>query len=150
MSGKRKLLMWAMWRLEPRFSVPMSCPLERIKEDKQNAGAGAGEFCYDMVDDVPCAPDGGLGDMIDRMAGAIEHDKQCREVDALVTEMRYRFRDYWNLVDVTFSGTHPKDVMKGATVSAGILGIGLIHYRQRMRLVYAWIEDRLGDRREAA
>jgi hypothetical protein len=135
----------------------MSNPLERIKEDRENAGAGANEFRYDMVgpteDDpetVACAPDGGMADMVDRMAGAIEHDRRCREIDALVTEMRYRFRDYWNLVDVTFSGTHPRDVMKGPAVAARILGIELWNYRDRMRLVYGWIESRLGERRAAA
>ena len=150
MSGKRRLIEWACWRLEPRFSVPMSTPLERIKEDRENAGAGANEFRYDMVDDVPCAPDGGMADMIDRMAGAIQHDARCREVDALVTEMRHRFRDYWNLVDVTFSGTHPRDVYKGPQVAARMLGIETWCYRDRMRLVYGWIETRLGDRRAAA
>lgn len=140
-----------MWRMEPRFSPPTaSHPLARIMEDRENAGAGGGAV-YDMVDDVPCVPDGGLADMVDRMAGAIEHDRRCRDVDALVTEMRYSYRDYWNLVDVTFSGTHPRDVMKGPLVSARILGIEVWNYRDRMRLVYGWIEARLGDRkREAA
>jgi hypothetical protein len=119
-------------------------------EDRENAGASGSGMVYDMADDVPCTPDGGLGDMIDRMAGAIEHDRRCREVDALVTEMRYRYRDYWNMVDVTFSGTHPRDVMKAPLVSARILGIEPWNYRDRMRLVYGWVESRLGERRVAA
>lgn len=151
MRAKSLLHQWALWRLEPRFSPPTtSHPLARIMEDKENAGAGGGGMVYDMADDVPCAPDGGLGDMIDRMAGAIDHDRRCREVDALVTEMRHRFRDYWNLVDVTFSGAHPRDVMKGPEVSARMLGIGLAEYRLRIRAVYGWLETRLGDRRVAA
>lgn len=149
MRAKARLTAWAMWRLEPRFSPPTnSHPLARIMEDRENAGAGGGGMVYDMADDVPCAPDGGLGDIIDRMAGAIEHDARCREVDGLVTEMRYRFRDYWNLVDVTFSGTHPRDVMKGPAISAQILGIDQSDYRSRMRSVYEWLEGRLGDKRQ--
>jgi hypothetical protein len=151
MSGKSRLHEWALWRLEPAFHFPVQNPLERIKEDRENAGAGADGFHYDVVgptDDDPetvaCMPDGGLGDMIDRMAGSIDHDKRCREINALVTEMRHRFRDYWNLVDVTFSGTHPRDIMKGAEVSARILGIEAGTYRDRMRLVYEWVEARLG------
>lgn len=143
MSGKARLIEWACWRLEPMFHFPIQNPLERIKEDRENAGAGNERFHYDMQDGVPCMPDGGLGDMIDRMSGAIDRDRRCREVNELVNELRDRSRDFWNLVDVTFSGTHPRDVMKGPVVSAKIMGIGLDDYRTRIRAVYQWVEGRL-------
>lgn len=140
-----------MWRLEPRFSPPTdSHPLERIKEDQENAGASADGFHYDMVGPtdgdphtVACMPDGGLADLVDRMYGALQHDQRCREVDALVNEMRWRYRDYWNIVDVTFSGTHPRDVLKSPITAARILGIGQSEYSRRMREVYQWFEARL-------
>lgn len=157
MRAKERLIAWAMWRLEPGFSIPSaSTPLQRIRDDQENAGASADGFHYDMIgptDDDPetvaAMPDGGLGDMIDRMAGAIEHDNRCREVNALVDEMRYRARDHWNVVDVTFGGLHPRDVMKGPSVSARILGLSNEDYRTRMRQVYEWMEIRLGLRRAA-
>lgn len=156
--AKARLREWALWRLEPRFSPPTeSHPLERIHDERENAGAGADGFHYDMVGPtdgdphtVACMPDGGLADLVDRMYGAIHHDQRCREIDALVTEMRWRFRDYWNVVDVTYSGTHPRDVLKSPMVAARILGITRYEYGARMRAIYGWFEARLSPAREAA
>lgn len=152
MNVKARFLEWALWRLEPGFSVPTrSTPLQRIQDDERNAGAGSDGFHYDMIgateDDpetVAGMPDGGMADMVERMAGAIDHDNRCREIDKLVSEMRQRARDYWNVIDVTFSGTHPRDIVRGADVAAQTLGIDERSYRTRMRAVYEWVEARLG------
>jgi len=152
MNAKARFLEWALWRLEPSFSIPTrSTPLQRIRDDQENAGASTGGFHYDMLgpteDDpetVAGMPDGGMADIVERMAGAIDHDNRCREIDRLVCEMRARARDYWNLVDVTFSGTHPRDIMRGSHTAAAALGIGEGEYRTRMRAIYEWAESRLG------
>lgn len=150
MRVKQRLREWALWRLEPRFSPPtQGHPLERIREEQENAGAGTGGFHYDTIDGVACMPDGGLGDMVDRMYWAITHDQRCREIDRLVAEMRQRYRDYWNVVDVTYSGTHPRDVLKGPAVASRILGIARAEYGTRMQAVYGWLEARLGMRKAA-
>ena len=152
MNAKARFLEWALWRLEPGFSVPTrSTPLQRIKEDGRNAGASSGGFHYDMIgpteDDpetVAGMPDGGMAEMVERFSGAIDHDNRCREIDKLVDEMRQRARDYWNMVDVTFSGTHPRDIMRGPQHAAATLGIDEWAYKARMRSVYDWVEARLG------
>lgn len=144
--GKRLLTAWAEWRLSPRFSVPTNNPLERIKEDRENAGAGGGEFHYDMIEGVPCIPDGGAGNAYSRFGKMVGHDQKCRDVAALVAVADYPTLE---LIEVTFSGGHPRDVRKPARICAAALRVEVGEYRRRMGEVYGWVERSMGMRRAA-
>lgn len=144
MSGKRRLTEWAKWRLDYKFSVPIGSTMGRVKDDQENAGAGAGEFHYDMIDGVPCIPDGGLPAFAWRARNAIDRDNRCRLTDALVRTADY---NTLQLIELTYSGPHQRHVRKSAALCAGIMRIKVEEYRERMRTVYAWVEYGLGLRR---
>ena len=125
----------------------------RIKDDWLNAGAGAGEFHYDMVgptendpETVACMPTGGLPEFVWRAQGAIERDVRCRQTDALVLSADYSKRE---LIELTYSGPHQRHVRKSAALCASILRIKKEEYRERMRTVYEWVERSMGMRRAA-
>ena len=155
MRAKSRLREWAIWRLEGAFTPPSGgTPLGRIQDDHRNAGASPGGFRYDVWEyegnNYACMPDGGLFDTYCKHKGNIAHDERCRETEALVRELRRLQRELWETVRVTFSGTHPRDVVKDARVAARLLGAKPEEYRARMRAVYDWLELRTAPMRAAA
>lgn len=143
MSIERRLIEYGKSLLEPGqvSYFPRSTPMHRIKEDKENAGAGGSEFHYDMVEvegeTTPCMPDGGVGDMVGRMAGAIAHDRRCVEIRFALERMP---ADLWVIVKETYIGYNARDIPRRATEAAALLHMTIEAYRHRKRKMLAWLE----------
>jgi len=93
-------------------------------------------------------PDGGLGEMIDRMAGSIERSRRCREVGELVDLMPEDLR----MVAQAAYGTcaTPVDVPREDEEAAEKLRMALRTYERRKAEMLNWLAERLGLRSAVA
>lgn len=100
-------------------------------------------------DSVACPPDGGLGRMVERMAGAIDKSNRCCEVRDLLEVMPADLRA---LVDVTYRNcASPRDVPRSPEASANMLGCSVRTFFRRKAEVLEWLDAQLypGVRRAA-
>lgn len=85
-------------------------------------------------------PDGGMGLMIDRMAGDIEQSNRCREMARLYEAMPLDYKSY---VDATYRlCASPREVPRPWKEAARMMGTGKSAYFDRQAKVYAWLEER--------
>lgn len=137
-----RLIAWAHWRNEPGLvCLPDTTPLHRIKEDKRNAGAGASGFRYQMIDDTPCMPDGGVAAMVKRMGHALERDRRAREVEVLVS--RHMPIDYVVVVRAIYVG-YGAEIPRSLRSAANVIGISKTELCERRARVLGWVEAKLG------
>jgi len=133
--------------------MPAQNPLKRVQDYWDGAGASGDEFHYDMVTTTerdgeapgcatttPCRPDGGLADMVERMAGAISEGRRCDEMREALREMP---RPYFQIIQSTYMGTNWRDIPRRQTDAAAMLKIPLTTYRYRRERTFAWLESRL-------
>lgn len=96
----------------------------------------------------PSVPDGGLGEMVDRMAGSIERSRRCRDVGELVDMMP---EDMRAIVRAAYGAcATPNDVPREDDEAARQLGMALRTYERRKAEMLAWLSERLGLRSAAA
>lgn len=96
-----------------------------------------------------CPPDGGIGRMVERMAGAIDRSRRCREMDELFGTMA---EDMRTVARVSYRDcASPRDVPRDPEASAGIIGCSLRTYFYRKKALLEWLSLRLypGIRRAA-
>lgn len=93
-------------------------------------------------------PDGGLGEMVDRMAGSIERSRRCREVGELVDVMPDDLRLVVNAAYGTCAT--PMDVPRADAEAAEKLRMALRTYERRKADMLDWVAERLGLRSAVA
>lgn len=148
MKIEARLIEYGRSLLEPGYEFyPRSGVMQRVKEMQENAGVHPEGFTYDMVgptDDDPhtlaCMPDGGLGDMVDRMAGAIDRSRRCCEMREAVNTLP---AEYKALVEATYCNYSWRDIPRKPSAAAKILGWTEEQFFERRRLMFAWLEGRL-------
>ena len=146
-----RLIEYGRSLLEPGHDFyPATTVMHKIKM-QENAGARAEGFTYDMVevdgDTTPCMPDGGLADMVERMAGAIDRSRRCAEMREAVNTLP---ADYKAIVEATYCNYSWRDIPRRPSAAAKILGWPEEVFIERRRLMFAWLEDRLVLVRKAA
>lgn len=87
-------------------------------------------------------PDGGLGAMVDRMAGSIERSRRCREVGEFVDLMPEDMRAIVRAAYGTCAT--PNDVPRVDCEAANVMGMALRTYERRKAEMLAWLSERLG------
>lgn len=136
-----RLIEFGRWLIEPRLSIaPSTTPLHRVKEDRENAGAGGSEFHYDMLDDVPCMPDGGVSEAVRRMGPELTRDRKCREIRELVWGMPV---EYAQVLLVTYASPSWRDIPRREVEAAKMLRISVKMYRGRRERLFKWLDARL-------
>lgn len=150
-----RLIEYGRSLLEPGYEFyPPTTVMHKIKEMQENAGAHPEGFTYDMVgptEDDPhtlaCMPDGGLGDMVDRMAGAIDRSRRCAEMREAVNSLP---ADYKAIVEATYCNYSWRDIPRRPSSAAKMLGWSEEVFIERRRAMFLWLEDRLVLVRKAA
>lgn len=124
-----RLKEYCEWLQEASMSYfPQSTMLYRIIRE----GAGASHSTAQQSD-------GGIGAMVDRMAGAIERDKRCREVNEAVYNAP---DDHFAVVQATY-GIQWRDAPRSFREAANIMGINFASYRWRRLKAFRWLQHRL-------
>lgn len=84
---------WALWLISERPSaLPGVSVFQKIRDQKQNAGARADGIRYEIIPDgeggsVACPPDGGLWKSAQRIGRALAEDARCREIHIEVARL---------------------------------------------------------------
>jgi hypothetical protein len=93
-------------------------------------------------------PDGGLGQMVDRMAKSIERSARCRQVGECLDMMP---EDMRTVVRVTYGEcATPMEVPREAGEAANMMGVSERTYFRRKSEMLDWLAERLGLRSAAA
>lgn len=90
---QHRLKCWGRWVQEPRhLTSASSSPFGRIADERNAAGNHGDGIRYEIIDGVPCPPDGGMAREIERRARAWGHDIRCRETHAAVAMLADNLR----------------------------------------------------------
>lgn len=148
----------AQRKRDARFRRQMKRMGVRIKKRRNSAAfqvvackeshVGRMDILTHAGESFSAVPDGGLGDMIDRMAGSIERSRRCRELGEVVDLMP---EDLRAVVYATY-GTcaTPNDVPREDHEAAAVMRMALRTYERRKAEALAWLSERLGLRSAAA
>lgn len=139
---ERRLVEWATWRLEPAIDCTKGQTImQRIKVDQHNAGASAqGGFHYEVIDGVPCKPDGGVAQLVERMGRELVRDRRAREVEEVVHRMP---RDLLLIVQATYVCVHYRDIPRSERDAAEVLKLKKGKYRELKSRMVGWVEARI-------
>ena len=118
--------------------VPNRSAWAPILEMQYNAGARAAGFAYEMIDDTPCIPDGGLWQvcMAKGKAEAAAKSNRVAEVrEALCTIPR----EHKVTLTTTYNGFNPRTPERAAQ----IMGIDRDEFFDRLARSLEWMEMKL-------
>lgn len=132
---------WCEWNHEKHYALaPRSqSVMQRMVEERENAGARGSGFAYTMIDDTPCRPDGGVGAMIDRMYGSLKWDERCREVQDAYDAMPIAMRA---IVQARYVG-HWRDTPRSHRDAADIIGLDHVTFFDQHKAMLKWLGERL-------
>lgn len=130
-----RLREYATWRAQPTPDYATGSSIfNRIKEDQENAGAHGIGFKPDIIDGVPCRPDGGMSRMADRLGRIIAIDNRCREIQDLLVFLPAELR---SVFDATYIGL-PREVPRRQRDAAVRMKLSLSSYQKQHYGLICW------------
>lgn len=146
-SIESRLKEWALWRLEPGLSCfPQATVQHRIMVEQENAGARADGVQMQVIGEdetgpeAICPPDGGVGAMVDRMAGAIVRDRRCAEIQKAFIQMPDA---YQLIVRSLYFCEHPRDIPRSWKAAAQMIELKEHEFRAVRERMIGWLEGNL-------
>jgi|SRR5581483_4362334 len=134
---EQRLIEYGEWLNQPRFDAPMGQSVfGRIRDEQENAGAHGEGLKPDIIDGVPCRPDGGLGNLADRLGREIARDNRCRDIADLLAYLPAHHR---TVFDATYLAP-PRDIPRSERSAARLLGITRDLYGERHAALIGWFE----------
>lgn len=128
-----RLERWARNLHYPGFNVwPSENMLQRRRLDRRNVAAGVQRSSMDIIDGVPCTPDGGVGAMVDRMYMAVTRSRECREVGEWLESVPEFYRE---LVKTAYIRIGLREDAPTAEQAAKRIGISRASYFRHKRKV---------------
>lgn len=132
---------WASNLHYPGFNVwPSDNVLQKLRRDRRNTASGAQPSKFEVIDGIPCRPDGGYADMVDRMAAALERANRVRQVSAVVAVMT---QDQLVLVKVTYFRYSLREDVLTAEQAAEKIGISRATFFRRREEVLSKVAHEL-------
>ncbi len=93
---------------------------------------------------VMCRPDGGMSEMVVRMAGAIERSRECREIGEVLVQLQDYNQKLWHVVRETYrDAMNPSEIPRRGAGAAQLLKIAESTYWARRKKAQAWIGRRV-------
>lgn len=142
MNIESRLLEYAEWLHEPGMQFSQPSVMGRIQDEQENAGARGSGMKYEMVDDVPCRPDGGIAALVERMDRALSRDKRCRELREALDALKQISADGYAVIDALYGG-HWRDMPRSLEGASLMLGVKIGAFRERKTRAIAWLAGRL-------
>ncbi len=134
LSMDQRLREYVDWLRHGSAYVPVSGSIfGRIQEMQANAGSKSEGFKPDIIDGVPCRPDGGIGALAQRMGRQIAIDTRCREIHDL---MPYLPEPYQHTFMAAYTGPERRTTRQAAT----ILKISTGAFQKRKAALLGWFE----------
>lgn len=141
-----RLREYARVRHEEQPNVyPSQNTLYRVMQERENAGARGGGIQYDIVqteDDLegtPVPPDGGLGELVDRLGRNISRFARAQEIATAINQMPKQYR---HAVAAIYH-VEQRERCRSMADAAGKLGMPKSTFQLLIGAAYGWLEGRL-------
>lgn len=122
--------------------LPSNSPWEQIREMQYNAGARATGFAYEMIEGVPCIPDGGLWEIlkVERIANAVEKSRRVEDVKWALTTIP---RHHKLIIEATYCAEVRERIPRDPDAVAAILHISRDEVFDQLTAALQWMEYKL-------
>lgn len=144
MNVESLLVQYSEWRHEKRLELPSPRSTAALCVDmKENAGARGEGARYDTYEingeSFQARPDGGMGDLCDRMGRMIARDDRMLSVLRAVAAMPAHHKQ---VVEATYH-VGPRDKPRGGREAASAMGLTHDAYRLAKASMLGWLEREL-------
>lgn len=137
MTIEARLIEYAEWLNDPALNCAVGWSVfGRIQEDQENAGLHGDGFKPEIIDGVPCRPDGGVGALAERLGRDIARDNRCRDIHDLIQYLPAHHRE---VMAAAFVGER-REVPRSVRSAADRLGIKRSEFCERKAALLAWFE----------
>ena len=134
LSMEQRLREYADWLAGGTLQVSLGPSVfGRIREERGNAGMRSEGLQHDIVDGVPCRPDGGMSRMVERLGAEVARDNRCREIADLIPYLPQHHRQ---VLSVVYLGPEPRT----AKEAAQLLQMSVGKFCERKAALLAWFE----------
>ena len=134
---EQRLMEFAEWRQSGGLQVPLGESIfGRIAREQAGAGPGGEKARFEIVEGVPCRPDGGMGRMMEMYGAQAACDSRCREIRELLPLLPELHRE-------TLEAVYLGPERRQAREAAQLMKLSVGKFYERKAALLGWFEGAL-------